>query len=52
MNKIYWSKNGNPEEFPDAKSYWFPFAERLMRSKFRWVVLLYVRFRMIFEARP
>jgi len=32
MNKIHYSKIGNPDEFPDdVKTYWFPFAESLMR---------------------
>lgn len=51
-NKIYFSKISDPEEWTDSKSYYFPFAEKLMRTRFKWVVLKYVEIRMFFEARP
>lgn len=47
MNKIYWSKNQDPEAWPsDVKTYWFPFAEWLCgRTWGKRIVMAYVALR-------
>ena len=51
MNKIYWSKTCDPEQWPDSvKSYWFPKAEWLMgRTWGRNLIKAYLIFRSWFE---
>lgn len=53
VNKIYFSKVNDPNEWPDSSSYYFPFAERCMRKGgiFKKFVLWYVAIRMFLEGR-
>jgi hypothetical protein len=39
VNRIYYSKINDPEEWTTAKSYWFPFAEKLMAYQFGRLIL-------------
>lgn len=50
MNRVYWSKNHDPYEWPEGvKTFYFPFAEKVMRySLGRKLVLLYLRIRLVF----
>jgi len=52
VNKVWWSKQCDPEEFPEAKSYSLPFAEKIARTKYGWnVIKVYLWIRMKLEGK-
>lgn len=43
MNRLYFSNIGDPEEWPSGKSYYFPFAEKLMGYMVGvWIIKAYI----------
>lgn len=49
-SKIYYSRVSNPDDFPAAKSYWFPKAEWIMKRKWGWTLIkIYLTIRCFLE---
>ena len=52
MDRVYWSKQCDPLSYPDVKSYYLPFAEKIARMKYGWnVIKVYLWIRMKLEGK-
>lgn len=49
MNKIHFSHVCDPEKW-DCDSFFFPFAEKICRTRFKWIVSFYVVVRLEVRA--